>query len=171
LGNHEMSALLYKRIQINTRLDSQEVRKRLENVVQAERPWGVFQRGEKPYEGKIEGSYFEISPTITYRNPGKPIIKGNIHTEVNGSSIHISMRLPLLSTLQIIIFICIIGLFSLVIYFVEPASTSITDSPFFLFFGACVFVYVIVLGGFSFETDKSKEFFQKLFETSEIREL
>ena len=166
-----MSVLPYQRIQINTRLSGQEACKRLENVVQPERAWGVFQKGEKPYEGKVEGTRFEFSPTITYRNPGKPIIKGNIQDEVNGCSIYASMQLSVFSILFIMMFICIVGLFALVLSFVSSTDTSFINSPIFLFIGVCVFIYLMVLGGFTFEADKSKEFFRKLFESDEIKDL
>ena len=170
-----MSFLPYQRIQINTHLNNQEVYKRLESVVQAERTWGVFQKGEKPYEGVVKDTYFEISPAITYRNPGKPIIKGNIQAEANGCSIRLSIQLPILTILLMIMFIFVVGMLGLISFFVSylfsDQGTSITNSSLLWFLGVSFFIYVMVLGGFIAEADKSKLFFCELFETKKIIDL
>jgi hypothetical protein len=161
-----MGFLPYERIKISTRLSSQEVLKRLEKVVQPNRPWGIYQRGAKPYEGKIEGIQFEVSRTITSRNLGLPIIKGHIDSEANGCSIYVTIRLQDISIAVIILFVLFLSGFTGVLYILE-----VDEFP-FLFFGVVyAILFVLSTAGFSFEADKSKEFFRELFEAEDIKEL
>ncbi|PKN93757.1 MAG: hypothetical protein CVU44_08045 [Chloroflexi bacterium HGW-Chloroflexi-6] len=170
-----MKFLPYERFRIRTSLSSQEAVNRLENAIEPKRFFRFFGASEKPYEGKLEGSHFEISRIIGYRNSFLPRIKGDVESEISGCSISISMQPHVFVITFMIFWLGGVGFAFLAALgsFVSSLGQTSTADPSFLLIpgGMFIFGYLMVLGGFKFESVKSKKFFQRLFEEEEVEEM
>jgi hypothetical protein len=169
-----MKFLPYERFRIRTVLSKQEVLKRLDTVIEPKQFLRLFGIKEKPYEGKIEDSHFAVSRIIWYSDPFLPMIKGDVESEMNGSSICISMQLRILVLVYMIIWLGIVGFFFLAIlglWISSLGQTSEAEPIFLILGGMFVFVYTLILGDFKLQSVESKKFFQDLFEAEEVEEL
>ena len=170
-----MKFLPYEHFKIKTTLSSPEVLKRLDNVIDPKRHFRLFGSGTKPYQGKIEGSHFEISRIIDYRNSFLPMIKGDVQAEMSGCSIHISMQPRALIIGFMIFWLGGVGFFFFVAlgsFISSLARTSPADPALIPFLGGMfAFGYALLLGGFKFESIKSKKFFQELFDVEQVEEM
>ena len=170
-----MKFLPYEHFKIKTTLSSQEVFKRLDNVIEPKRHFRLFGSGTKPYQGEMEGSHFEISRIIGYKNSFLPMIKGDVQAEIIGCSIHISMQPRAFIIGFMIFWLGGVGFFffaALGSFISSLAQTSTADPALMLFPGGMfAFGYALLLGGFKFESIKSKKFFQDLFEVEEVEEM
>ena len=170
-----MKFLPYERLKINSALSSEEILKRLDNVIEPKRYFRLFGSGTKPYQGSVEGSHFEISRSIGYRNSFLPMIKGDVQSEMSGCSVYITMQPHILVIAFMIFWLGGVGviflgfLYSLVSPLTEPHTTD--PSLALIPGGMFVFGYALSLGGFKFESIKSKKFFRELFEAREVEEM
>jgi hypothetical protein len=164
-----MMLLPYERLVIRTRLSPAEVRRKLANVVEQRQQFGFFSSGHKPYQGQVNEFGFNVTRAGSYRNTFRPAVKGRICPEVDGCSIHITMRPHVLLLFQfvvtwVVLFACLLdGLFALFshIFGVETTTSLPGLSMLGLLFALG---YGILLGAFKLESAKSKRFFRELFE-------
>jgi hypothetical protein len=170
-----MKFLPYEHLKIKSALSSQEVLKRLNNVIEPKRYLRLFGTREKPYEGKAEGEHFEVSRIIGYRNSFLPMINGDIQTDINGCTIYISMRPHILVIAFMVFWLGSVGigfLGSLISFIPLFGQNSTTHSSLILPLGGMfAFGYGILLGCFKFESIKSKDFFLDLLEAKEVEEM
>src|SRR5919109_98213 len=106
-----MKFLPYERLQIHTALSSEEVLKRLENAIEPKRYFRLFGASTKPYQGKVEGSHFEMSRIIGYRNSFLPMIKGDVQSETSGCSVYLTMHPHIVVTVFMIFWLGAVGFF------------------------------------------------------------
>ena len=170
-----MKFLPYERLKISTTLSREEVLKRLENAIEPKQFFRYFGSGTKPYQGHVEGSQFEISRIIGYRNSFLPMIKGNVQREISGCSIYITMHPHIFIMVFMVLWLGGVGGFFVVflssIISLLSSGQGITDLS-VLSAPAAMFIlgYALFWGGFKFESIKSKNFFQELFEAREVEE-
>ena len=179
-----MKFIPFERFKIITRLCETEILERLEASVEPKRfirPSSLLRKflvlgpSKKPYEGKIDRPYFYVSRIIGYKNSFLPMIKGELVPAARGCSVYIVMRPHLLiSTFMalllggvLIYFLMILGSFISSLGHTSKEDPSALLVPVFLF----SLIYTPLLGFFKFESIKSREFFQKLFESDDIHEL
>ncbi len=165
----------YERLMIKSPLSKLEAIHRLDNVMEPRRYFRFFGAREKPYQDKREDSHFEISRIIGYRNSFLPMIKGDVESEINGCSIFISMQPHILVIIFMLFWLGIVGFFflgALASFLSSLGQTSAADSSSLPVLGGMfVFGYALLLGGFKFESVKSKKFFQELFEGEAVEEM
>jgi len=170
-----MKFLPYEHLRIKTRLSVEEVRKRVEETTEPKRLFRWFEVNHKPYQGKIEGSHFEVSRIIHYRNSFLPKIKGEIQADVRGCSIDLRMYPHELVMVFTIFWLGSIGFFFLRMLgaFLSSGTASNTGdlSTLLIPAGLLLFGYVLIVGGFKFESTKSKTFFHELFQAEEVEEM
>ena len=170
-----MKFLPYERLKIKTRLSADEARKRLNDAIEPKRFRRWSEANHKPYQGNVEGSYFEISRIIHYRNSFLPIIKGEIQPEMSGSSIHITMRPHGFVIAFMIFWLGGVGFFffaMLVSFISSTTQSNIGDASSLLIPGGMfAFGYALLFGGFKFESIKSKEFLRDLLQAEEVEEM
>ena len=170
-----MKFIPYEHLKIKTRLSADEVSKRLDEVIEPKRSFRWFEANRKPYQGNIEGPSFEISRIIHYRNSFLPIIKGEIQPEMSGSSVHITMRPHGFIIAFMIVWLGGVGFFffiMLVSFISSMTQNNIRDAAVLLIPGGMfAFGYALLLGGFKFESIKSKKFFRDLFQAEEVEEM
>lgn len=165
-----MKFLPTENITYKSRLNEEEIVKRLSDFIEPEKTFrfGVFSKSStKSYEGQIYGSNFEIKRIIGYRNSFLPRINGSIEKNFDGTTIKVKMRLHIL----VIVFLCIwcggVGIACI-------ASLSLTfgivkfDPMSLIPFGMLIFVYLLTMGGFKFESSKAKQDLQGIFEAEII---
>ena len=119
----------------------------------------------KDYEGKIdENGDFEISRIISYRNSFLPVIKGKIEQDISGSTITVKMRLHLVVMFFMMFWCGAVGIGFMVAMVFQSLGNEIQALnfiPLAMFF----FGYGLTMGGFKYESNKSKKFLAKLFDT------
>lgn len=169
-----MKFLPYEHFKIRTLLTKQEVLKRLDSVVEPKRSFHFFGSREKPYQGKIAGPHFEVSRIINYGNSFLPMIKGDVESEIIGSSVLISMQPHIFVIVFMPLWVGGMGVFFLVTL-ISLLSSSLQvniTNPSLLRPLEAMFVFcVAALVAFKFEAIKSKKFFEELFEAAEVEEM
>lgn len=169
-----MKIFPYERLKITTKLSPDEAINRLVNVIELQPYLRWFATDHKPYEGKVEGHQFQISRVINYRNSFLPMIHGEVLPEMRGSSIRITMRSHGLVIVFMIFWLGAVGFFFLAMLstFISAAMQGTIGNPSVLLAPAGMFAfgYLLMLGGFKFESIKSKKFFCDLFEAEEVEE-
>jgi hypothetical protein len=161
-----MNFLPYENLTYKTHLSKEEVLKKLSNKVEPKR--GIFpDNGYQPYEGTISENTFKIKRIIGYRNLFLPYIKGKIEESQDSTLIHIKMRLHPF----VIVILCIWSLFMalgvlvfITIFARETQNPSMSNLPFFSFPLLIIISPVVVCSAFHYEGNKSKTFFENLFE-------
>lgn len=162
-----MKYLPFENITYKTRLDSEEILKRLTDITEPKRPLkkSVFfgSSNHKAYEGSIDVESFNIIRIIGYRNSFLPRIKGNIEKGYSGTKINVKMKLsPFVIAFMFIWFGGVgISCFAVLTLF---SSRSNFDPTKLIPFAMLVFGYAIVTGGFKYESIKTKKYFAELFE-------
>ena len=167
LGELNMKLLPFENIIYRTNLPNEDIRNRLNDIIE---PKKKFSFGEsennltKKYKGEFKDSYFNIARKINYWNSSLPRIKGVIYGDKNGSIIKVKMRLHIFPIVFLIIWNSIVG-----IIFLLMLLTSISENEFNPIIlgpiGMIVFVYLLSLIGFKFESKKSKNDFAELFDS------
>lgn len=165
-----MKFLPTENITYKTRLKEDEIIRRLSDCIEPEKTFrfGIFSSGStKSYEGQIHGLTFSIKRIIGYRNSFLPRINGVIERDFDGLTIKVKMRLHIF----VIVFLCIwcggVGLGCIAIF--TQALNSFEINPVTLIpFGMPIFAYLLTMGGFKFESNKSKKDLQTIFEAEII---
>ncbi|WP_340201740.1 hypothetical protein [Ascidiimonas sp. W6] len=162
-----MKLLPFENIIYRTKLDSEEILKRIGDVIEPYRKFriiGIFGISNyEPYQGNINGSSFSVSRIIGYKNSFQPRIKGTIEKDFNGIKVKVKMRLsPFILTFALLWFAFVILSFAsiLTICIKKGSFEPIIFIPLGMFF----LVYGLTTGGFKYESMKSKEYFAQLFE-------
>lgn len=159
-----MKLLPIEHITYRTKLREEEVFKRLSDLVE---PGMMFRtisfRGSstKLYEGVIDGRRFQISRIKEHRNSNL-VIKGIIEKGYDGLSIKIEMRLNIFIMVFMFLVCGTLGL--ICISLLRQSFPPQNLGP----FGLLLFIYVLTIGGFNSESNKSKKDLQRVFEADLI---
>ncbi len=169
-----MKFLPYENFKIKTPLNSYAVINRLKKVTEPSRHLWFWQTSKNSYQGKIEGNQFKISRAIGYRNSFLPIIKGEIRSDLSGSSVAISMQLHILVMFFMIYWLGNVG-FSFLTSLDWAVYDLLTRGQADLFSllppaGMFLFGYLLTMGGFHFEARKSKKYLYELLNGNKIEE-
>lgn len=173
-----MLLIPYEKLKIKSPLNATDVLKKLDDAIEPKRSFRKFwDSSHKPYEGKIDGSQFITTRIIHYRNSFLPIIKGEVQSEISGSTINVTMHPHILVIIFMSLWLGFVGFFFIAILssfisFISQAGTVSTTSPTVLFIPAVMFIfgYTLLLGSFKFESVKTKAYFRELFQASDIEE-
>ena len=172
-----MKMIPYERLILRSPLRPVDALKRLEENIQPKQAYLWPRTGQKPYQGKIEGSNFNVRRIISYRNSFLPMIDGVIQPEMGGSSIAIRMHPHIAVTVFMGLWFAAFTLFflySLVGILFSPSNSAFQQPVWqeidFLPLGMIIFGYVLTLASFKFESNKSKNFFRELFQATEMNE-
>ncbi|WP_233258241.1 hypothetical protein [[Phormidium] sp. ETS-05] len=155
----------FERFTITTALPPDIVREKLISVVEPPSRnirWGMT-KPDKPYQGKISESYFEISRIINYRNSFIPVIKGRIYPDGTGSKIHIEMTMHPFVMVFMAIWLSVVG--QAAVGVLIAAFSSATFDPTYLTpLGMFLVGLLICPLGFRPEANGSKKFLIDLLE-------
>lgn len=156
--------LPFENLRYCTKLSSEEIIVRLSEKIEPEKTFrfaSLSKIPHKAYEGKIENGSFNISRIINYRNNFLPIIKGRIEQSTNETMISIKMRMHIFVIIFMVLWLGIAGLicFAILIFSNETGFTPVLIS-----FGMFIAGYIIMTGGFKYESYKSKKYLAELFE-------
>lgn len=168
------SLLPYRRIAIETPLSPDEVRKRIDSVVEPRRwlrsPWAS---GERAYEGVWKGDHFRISRIIHHRNSFLPVIRGEILPWYLGKTTVVLRMRP---AIGVLIFMAVwlggvgsicIGMLMAVFRQIGRQTLTISAAPSLIPFGMFAFGAVLLYGAFLNEAGKSRRFFSELLNGAE----
>ncbi len=166
-----MNFLPYENLTYKTRLSKEEILKRLNEVTEPKKMirWtGIFaNKNHLAYEGTIEESGFLINRIIDNRNSFLPQITGSIQKESDQSStITLKMRLHIFVLVFMGIWLSVVGLVSIAVlsslFFIDGNNefNFAVFIPFFMF----LFGLLMPTFAFRYEANKSKRFFENLFE-------
>ena len=166
-----MKYLPFENITYKTKLEPEEILKRLRNHLEPKKMFrkrGIFKKETyKAYEGTIDGSTFSINRIIAYKNSFAPRINGTITKGINRTEIKVKMRLHPFVYFFMVIWISFLAVFGLVFLNI---SDNINNPQYFSYlpFGMLLFGYILATGGFKYESIKSKKFFTELFEVDHV---
>ena len=167
-----MKFLPFESIIYKTSLKEDEIISRLSEIVETEKflGFGLFRaESTKSYEGYISGHYFKIHKIIMYRNSFLPQIKGIIERTEDGILIKVKMRMYLFVIIFVSLWCSLVGTICVgvlreLLFNFEFSAVSIV--PLIMF----SFAYGLTMGGFKYESIKSKRELQKIFEAEIIKE-
>ena len=164
-----MKYLPFENIIFKTKLNSKEISKRLNEITEPKSFFRipVFFRDHQQYEGVIGDNIFTINRIINYRNSFLPIIKGTIQEGHQKTKIFIQMRPHLVAIIFMLIWFGVSILICTSIFITmlfEANFTALAAIP----FGILILSYVIILGGYNYESNKSIKYLAKLFEAEII---
>jgi hypothetical protein len=160
-----MNFLPTENIIYKTRLKEADVVKRLGDIVEPEKGYrfGFGTGSTRQYEGQINGQMFNIKRIIGYRNSFLPRINGTIEKNYDGTTIKVKMQLHIL----IVVFLCVwcggFGLAGIAIL-TQAFRSSEFNAMTLIPVGMLIFVYGLTMGGFKFESVRSKKDLQAIFE-------
>ncbi|MFP4661569.1 MAG: hypothetical protein ACLFPF_05210 [Halanaerobiales bacterium] len=78
------------------------------NVDLHQKYYSAFNLSSFPFQGEVKENKFKIIRNINYHNGFLPIIKGEIKSGLDGSTVYIKMVLPLFTTLFMFSFLLVI---------------------------------------------------------------
>lgn len=167
-----MKFLPVENITYKTRLREEEIVKRLSGIIEPEKVvrMNIFSSSPtKSYQGQINGLTFDITRIIRYRNSFLPMIHGTIERDFDGLKIKVKMRLHTF----VIVFLCVwcggVGIVCIA-SLSQAFDGSAFDPNMLIPFGMLLFGYLMAIGGFKFESYKSKKDLQTLFEAEIIED-
>jgi len=167
-----MRFLPFENITYETRLSSEEVLKRIHEIIEPKKTFrmtGIFgSNNHKPYQGSLNGNSFNITRIIGYSNSFLPRITGLVEKDFGLTKIHVKMRLHLF----VLVFMSIwcVGLgFGCLVFLAASLGKGTFEPTAFIPLGMLLFGLVMVTGSFKYESIKSKKYFAQLFE-AEIKE-
>jgi hypothetical protein len=161
-----MIFLPYEYIVYETSLSQEEVLFQLKSKVEKRKLFRFSSKSdEKPYEGKFNNYSFKINRIISYRNPSLPRIRGKITKGKEKTIIKVRMRLPIFTI--IFMFIWFGGVF----FGINQALTYPNgDLGLFPLLFALLVGGGIYIGGFKYESNKSKKFLKTIFHPTHKKE-
>lgn len=165
-----MNFLPYANLTYKTHLSKDEIVKKLSKKIEPKqwiRMSGVFaDNSYQPYEGSISENTFKINRIIGYRNSFLPHIKGEIEETKDSTLIHIKMRLHIFVLVFMSIWLSVVGIVSIGVlsslFFIDGNQEF--NIGFFIPFFMLLFGLLMPTLAFRYEANKSKKFFEKLFE-------
>lgn len=158
----------FENIIYRTRLEPDEIQQRLNDIIEPKESFrlrGIFGSIDHlPYEGIVFGNSFNIIRIIGYLNSNffLPRISGVIEKEIDGSKIQVKMRLHHFVMVFMIIWLGGVGIGAIVA--TSKLFDHVTFEPIAFAFGMILLVLIMVIGGFKYESIKSKEYLAQLFE-------
>ncbi len=170
-----MKLLPYEDIIYETKLEPEEVLKKIDNITESEtfhkanKPilyqtiWYFKNRRHKPYIGSIDENSFNIRRIIDYRNSFNPRIYGTVEKESGKTKVYIKMRLQTLVIAFIIVWFAFI-----IQFFLGILTTSIKGQTFipFIFLPPVMLAiaYAATFYFFNSESRHSKRYLAQLLE-------
>jgi hypothetical protein len=159
-----MNYLPYEGIAFKSKLPSSEILRLVqENITRSKGSGSMGMDRSNSYYGKITGQSFHLERKINYRNSFLPEIKGEVSQVENESIINIEMRLSTVVSIFLIIWLggAIIGIVVFLLESIREGQLELSIfGPILMF----IFGYVLAMGGFGFESSKTKNYLAKLFE-------
>jgi len=162
-----MKFLPFEHLVYTTQLSKAEVREiLLDNIepIKKIRMKGLFKiRGHKPYEGKIDENTFFMRRIIQYKNGFLPQINGEIHkNHQKATTIHINMKPHKVVLIFSGILCGFVGVIFLIFLGVSLFTLSF-DVMVLIPLGMVLFIYMLIMGGFTYESHIAKKHFTKIF--------
>jgi hypothetical protein len=115
--------------------------------------WLRFGASERPFEGRVDATSFEIWRIIGYRNSSKPRIRGTLVKAGDGTTVEGSMTLPLFTRIFAIIWFG--GVLAACVVVLRAVVGGARDPALLIPFGMLAFGGLLVIGGFVFEVRKA----------------
>ena len=122
----------------------------------------------KAYEGKVSITSFKVKRLLNYRNSFAPVIFGSIESQADDSTlVHVKMRL---STFTMIFLSIWIGI--AIISCIGFMASSFFNREFklgvFVPFGMLLLVILMIIGGFKYESSKTRASLKQVFDAYEM---
>ncbi len=154
-----MKFLPFENFYITTSLKPAEVQERLSQEVEPVQGFSfknLFSaRSGAYFSGYVANGTFDFKRVIYYRNSFLPVIKGTTETYLNGSRVHVKMRMDISVIVFMGLWLGVIGIAGLS-FFIKNISNHEVDNSSFISLGMFMLGYVLATGGFKFESIKAK---------------
>lgn len=117
--------------------------------------------GHRPYQGELTGSTFNVARIIGYRNSFRPTVKGRVRPDGTGAVLEASLSLH-----PVVLGFMVFWLGSVLLAGLTGVTTLLSQgkNPALALFptGMFLFGYLLMQGGFWFESAKTKRFLEEL---------
>ena len=159
-----MRFIPYESISYNTKLEYNEIIKRLEDTIEPKKSYRIIRgNSKKTYEGKLKENAFEMNRIVSFSNVFSPIIHGTIEKNNDELKIDIILKLHARVIMVMVIWLGVVAymLFgSLYNYFINNVpDNNLLTSLFVLIFG-----YLIMFGAFKSEGGRDKKILAELLD-------
>lgn len=155
-----MKLLPFEDFYINTNLKPGEVQSSLEKEVEPDKEFSFknlfITTSDYYFSGYVVNGTFEFKRIISYRNSFLPQIKGSTEAWLNGSRVHIKMRMHT----AVIIFMCIwLGFTALfgIGFLIQEMNKRPFEIADLTPCGMFLFGYLLTMGCFKYESVKAKD--------------
>lgn len=160
-----MKYLPFEKLTFETDLSEDEVKARLLHNVEEKKYFRFGKKGNKPYEGYLNGNRFEINRIITYRNSFLPLIKGQIIENNIGTQIQVKMSLYLFVFIFMIFWCGVVGL-AFIALFIAAIINNNFQAFILIPLGMFIFGYLLTMIAFKAESSKSKKDLKKILKAT-----
>lgn len=172
-----MQMLPYEHFTFQTTLRIQDVVTKLKDAIEPRQLVRVSherRRGQKLYEGKVEGDDFSAYPLTSYQKSFVPVIQGKITQAMGGCSITITLRPNTVLLLFMALWVGSLGFAFLSALWRVVESVLIQAAPPLLqlvISGSMLILgYGLLNASYQKEAERSKSFFRRLLDESYIEE-
>ncbi len=149
-----MTFLPFETIVIETPLTKEEAISNLTKSIEPEKTFRFLNKSDtKHFEGQLRGNEFEIKRIISYRNSFLPIVKGRLQTIGTGTRLTVNMRVHVAVMIFMAVWFGFVGLF----FVVSLLGSEDNGETILLPLGMLLFGYALTMGGYLFESYRTKE--------------
>ena len=159
-----MAFIPYERITYNTKLNFEQIVKKINNAIEPKNNFKLFgSKSKKPFAGKLYNNIFKLSREISFTNLFTPVIYGAIIEEKGKITVRIKMTLHFIVKVVMAIWLSYVA-YILFTSIRELIISSVLNDNLFRSLGVVVIGYVIMTWAFKMESGKVKESLEELFE-------
>ena len=153
-----------ERLTYRSPLDAETILSRLAGAIEPPKLLRLNKKApHKPYEGAIQGRTFRMNRVIHYRNSFLPRIRGTVEATGVACTVAVRMDLHPLVWVFLAIWMGVIGVIS-VLLLLETIPSNGFDPVLLILPVMLFFAYGMALGGFKYESKKSRQFLAELLE-------
>jgi hypothetical protein len=168
----------YCRIQLKSKLKTDEIERRLNEQLGPFSPVsGILRGNHKYFQGSLENGNFKINRIINYRNSFKPVIIGRFQPEIDHTVIDLTLRLD-----YVVMALLIFFMFAILTNFILQSFSILFQLLFYggsielikyfsgsdwirlLVMSVGIFLYPVTMIGFNIEANKALNYLDDLFE-------
>lgn len=123
---------------------------------------------QKPFHGIFNHAAFDIRRVIHFGNSSLTKIRGTMEPDFQGTIIKVKLRLPSSALIFLVIWFVLLG-FACAVMLVEYAHKRVFEPAMLIPFGMLLIGYLIVVGGFNYESYKTKKDLEEILQATIIK--
>lgn len=155
-----MRLLPYRRFELQSPLSVTQVTQALSDSGEPKR-WIRLGTADRPFEGTVTASGFQIQRNISYRNSFLPQVTGTVTPEGSGSRISITMKLHSVVLIFLLVWSGVLASICVAVG-VSFIAGSVEGTAALAPFGLFLLASLVITGSFAYEARKATELLTSL---------